>query len=200
MNIGYARVSKADQNLDLQINALRKAGCELIYQEKMCSVKTKPELEKLLSYMRKGDVVIVWKLDRIGRSLRHLLKLIETFKQKEVDFISITDGINTSTALGKLVLHINGAYAEFEREICIERTNEGLQAAKERGVQLGRRKGLGAKGEATAKAACNLYMMREMGTVDICRSLNISSATLYRYLEAKGVTKRNNPGRKKKQD
>jgi DNA invertase Pin-like site-specific DNA recombinase len=97
MKIGYARVSTKDQNLDLQLEALQKAGCEMIFQEKQSAVKERPELEKLIEQLRKGDVVVVWKLDRLGRSLKHLIDLMETMRQKENEFISLNDNIDTTT-------------------------------------------------------------------------------------------------------
>jgi len=194
MKIGYARVSTTDQNLDLQISALKNAGCENIYQEKKSSMAERPELDKMLRFLRAGDQVVVWKLDRLARSLKHLLNLIEDFKRRKVDFICLTNNIDTTTPMGLCFLSIAGAFAELERNLIIERTNAGLVAAKERGVVLGRRKGLSGNRRVLQKAACDLYRQK-MNTVDICKSLNISTATLYRYLREDGILLRGNPGR-----
>lgn len=194
MKIGYARVSTTDQNLDLQISALEKAGCEIIYKEKKSSVKERPELERMMKYLREGDQLVVWKLDRLARSLSHLLSLIEDIKRKKVDFICLTNNIDTSTPMGLCFLSIAGAFAELERNLMIERTNAGLAAARERGIVLGRRKGLSEDRRIIARAACDLYM-QDMPTEYICKSLKISSATLYRYLRSGGIRFKANPGR-----
>ena len=198
MKMGYARVSTTDQNLDLQISALEKAGCDIIYKEKKSSVKERPELEKMMKYLRQGDQLVVWKLDRLARSLSHLLSLIEEFRKRQVDFICLTNNIDTTTPMGICFLSIVGAFAELERNLMIERTNAGLAAARERGVQLGRRKGLTEDRKIVAKAACDLYKQK-MTSDDICQSLKISTATLYRYLRTGKVKLRENPGRPKKE-
>lgn len=197
MKIGYARVSTTDQNLDLQISALEKAGCDIIYKEKKSSVKERPELEKMMKYIRQGDQLVVWKLDRLARSLSHLLSLIEEFKKKQVDFICLTNNIDTTTPMGICFLSIVGAFAELERNLMIERTNAGLAAARERGVKLGRRAGLTNDRMVVSKAACDLYQ-QNMSSDEICMSLKISTATLYRYLRGAGIKLRKNPGRPKK--
>src|SRR5919205_4677202 len=134
MKIGYARVSTQDQKLTLQLDELKKAGCEHLYQEKISGKnKNRPELEKMLGGLRKGDTVLVWKLDRLGRSLKDLIELVALFNEKGVDFISLHDGINTATATGRFTFNIFAALAEFEREIIKERTKAGLSAAKARG-------------------------------------------------------------------
>lgn len=194
MKIGYARVSTADQNLDLQISALKNAGCEYIYQEKKSSVAERPELDKMMKFLRDGDQVVVWKLDRLARSLKHLLLLIEEFKTRKVDFMCLTNNIDTTTPMGLCFLSIAGAFAELERNLIIERTNAGLAAAKEKGIKLGRRPGLTESQQVIKKAACDLYI-KDMSTIDICKSLNISTATLYRYLRAGNIAFRGNPGR-----
>lgn len=198
MKIGYARVSTKDQNFDLQIQALQKAGCELIYKEKRSAIKERPELERMMAYLRSGDVVVVWKLDRLARSLQHILFLIDEFKKKNIRIISLSDNVDTDTPTGKFFLSITGAFAELERNLIVERTQAGLQAAKERGVKLGRKKGISEERKVVLEAACTLYKDGEMTTPDICASLGISSATLYRYLELYEIPKKNNPGRRKK--
>lgn len=185
MNVGYARVSSTNQNIDLQINALKKYGVDKIYMEKQSAVKYRPELDNLLDYVRAGDTVVVWKLDRIARSLKHLIDIVETLKAKEVNFVSITESIDTTTSLGKFFLQINGSFAELERNLIIERTKAGLQAAREKGNIGGRKPGLSHEAIKKAKAAKKLYLDPDNNyTVDeICTTLNIGSkATLYRYL------------------
>ena len=185
MNVGYARVSSTNQNIDLQINALNKYGVDKIFMEKQSAVKYRPELDSLLEYVRAGDTVVVWKLDRIARSLRHLINIVETLKSKEVNFVSITESIDTTTSLGKFFLQINGAFAELERNLIIERTKAGLQAAREKGNIGGRKPGLSPDAIKKAKAAKKLYLDPDTTyTVDeICSTLHIGSkATLYRYL------------------
>ena len=185
MNVGYARVSSTNQNIDLQINALKKYGVDKIYMEKQSAVKYRPELDNLLDYVRAGDTVVVWKLDRIARSLKHLIDIVETLKAKQVNFVSITESIDTTTSLGKFFLQINGSFAELERNLIIERTKAGLQAAREKGNIGGRKPGLSNEAIKKAKAAKKLYLDSDSNyTVDeICSTLNIGSkATLYRYL------------------
>lgn len=144
MLIGYARISTIDQSLDLQLDALRRAGCEAIFEDTGVSgAKAKrPGLEKLLKRLNQGDVLVVWKLDRLGRSMRHLIELTSAFEAKGVGFRSLSDAIDTSTAGGKLYFHLMGAFAEFERNLISERTKAGMAAAKARGVQMGRPKKL----------------------------------------------------------
>ena len=185
MNVGYARVSSTNQNIDLQINALNKYGVDKIFMEKQSAVKHRPELDNLLDYVRAGDTVVVWKLDRIARSLKHLIDIVETLKSKQVNFVSITESIDTTTPLGKFFLQINGSFAELERNLIIERTKAGLQAAREKGNIGGRKPGLTHDATKKAKAAKKLYLDPDTNyTVDeICTTLNIGSkATLYRYL------------------
>ncbi|WP_353613974.1 recombinase family protein [Mangrovibacter phragmitis] len=140
MLIGYVRVSTNDQNTALQRNALECAGCELIFEDKM-SGKTsdRPGLKKLLRMLSEGDTLVVWKLDRLGRSMRHLVVLIEDLRQRGVNFRSLTDSIDTSTPMGRFFFHVMGALAEMERELIVERTRAGLAAAREEGRIGGRR-------------------------------------------------------------
>src|SRR4051794_31708121 len=140
MLIGYARVSTIDQTLDLQRDALKTAGCEKLYTDTASGAKAERKgLEEAIDYARKGDILVVWRLDRLGRSLRHLIVTITLLNKKEVGFRSITENIDTTTSGGKLVFHIFGALAEFERDIIRERTNAGLEAARKRGRFGGRR-------------------------------------------------------------
>ena len=150
MKIGYARVSTKDQNLELQTEALQKAGCEKIYKETQSAVKERPELQSMLNHLRQGDVVVVWKLDRLGRSLKHLIDLVTGFREKGIEFISLNDSIDTTTVQGRLTFNIFASFAEFERELIRERTMAGLQAARERGRIGGRKKGLSPEAKRTA--------------------------------------------------
>ena len=187
--IGYARVSTREQNLDLQLDALKSVGCEHIFMEKASGVKERPELDKALSYLRAGDTFVIWKLDRLGRSLKELVSIVDGLQKRNIAFISISDGINTSSALGKCQFGIFAALAEYEREMIIERTKAGLQAARERGKLGGRPKGLSVEGKRKAKAAKILYLNGEYSINEICKMLKIGSkATLYRYLSFENVS------------
>ena len=145
MKIGYARVSTVDQSLDLQNDGLKKAGCEKIFTDHGVSgAKTeRPGLDKALDQIRKGDTLVIWKLDRLGRSLSHLLSIIEDLKQKGVDFASIQDGFDTSTASGKMVFSVIGAMAEYEKNLTRERTMAGLASARARGRKRGEAEAIG---------------------------------------------------------
>ncbi len=140
MKIGYARVSTEDQKLTLQTDALRRAGCERIFKEKKSGVQPRrPALQRALKALGRGDVLVVWKLDRLGRSLQHLIGILGELEQRGVGFCSISDQIDTTTPAGKLVFHITGAVAEFERALISERTKAGMQAARRKGKKPGRR-------------------------------------------------------------
>jgi DNA invertase Pin-like site-specific DNA recombinase len=180
MLIGYARVSTNEQNLDLQRDALHKAGCEQIYTDAVSGTKARrPGLEEALSHLRSGDTLVVWRLDRLGRSLRHLIDTVTDLQEEGIDFKSITESIDTTTSGGKLVFHIFGALAEFEREIIRERTKAGLTAARARGRKGGRRTALSAK---QLQIARQLYDARTP-VKEICETLGISRATFYRYMQ-----------------
>lgn len=141
MILGYARVSTKDQNLNLQIEALKKAGCEKIYQEKISgATKDRPELTNLIEHLREGDVVMVWKLDRLGRSIKNIIDLVLELNQKKVIIKGLTDGVDTSTPNGRLFLNVMASLAEYERELIRERTNAGLSSARARGRVGGRPK------------------------------------------------------------
>jgi DNA invertase Pin-like site-specific DNA recombinase len=190
MIIGYARVSTAaaaaqDQNLDLQTDELTKLGCQKIYQEKVSSGKERPQLMKLIENLREGDSVMVWKLDRLARSLKELINLVEIFKVKKVNFISIKDSIDTSTAQGRLLLNIFGSLAEFERDTIRERTKAGLSAAKARGRMGGKKKGLSPEAKKKAETAVMLYKQKK-SAVEIAGIIGVGRATVYRYLEEMG--------------
>ena len=187
MLLGYARVSTKDQKLTLQKDALRLHGCEKIYTDKVSGVKSeRPGLERLLKNAREGDTIVVWKLDRLGRSLKHLVELAEQLSQRGIGLKSLNDPIDTSTAQGKLVFNIFAALAEFERGIISERTNAGLSAARARGRLGGRKPGLSEDAQRKARVAESLYK-EGMPVNQIAEDLNISKATLYKYLRFRKV-------------
>jgi DNA invertase Pin-like site-specific DNA recombinase len=182
MLIGYARISTLDQTLNLQQDALAKAGCHKIFTDTISGAKAeRPGLDKALQYIRSGDTLVVWRLDRLGRSLPHLIATITALQEKQIGFKSITENIDTTTSGGKLIFHIFGALAEFERDIIKERTLAGLLAARARGRTGGRPKVLARNKKAMAQA---LYNDPTNSIAEICRTLNISRATLYRYIKA----------------
>jgi len=187
MIFGYARVSTQDQKLELQINELEKYGCEEIYKEKKSAVKERPELDMLIEKLRNGDTIVVWKLDRLGRSLKHLVNLVSWFNEKGVEFISINDKIDTTTAQGRLIFNLFATFAEFERELISERTKAGLKAARAKGHFAGRKPGLSIGAKKTARAALLLSRNKSFSVGEILKQLTISKATYYRYVEwAKG--------------
>ncbi len=183
MKIGYARVSTKDQNLDLQLDALQNSGCEKIFQEKQSAVKERPELDQMINHLRSGDVVIVWKLDRLGRSLKHLVDLMSLFRGKDVEFISLNDNIDTTTVQGRLIFNLFASFAEFERELIRERTIAGLKAAREKGRVGGRKKGLNEEQKKTAYAAFQLSQYLDLSVSEILKIIKVSKATYYRYLK-----------------
>ncbi len=183
MLIGYARVSTHNQNLDLQLDALRKAGCDAryIYTDTISGAKTERKgLEEALDHLRAGDTLVVWRLDRLGRTLKQLIELINDLNSREVGFRSLQENIDTTTSGGKLVFHIFGSLAEFEREVIRERTRAGLQAARARGRLGGRPKALNPKQVALARS---LYDSHEHSIQDICETLGVSRGTLYKYVK-----------------
>ena len=188
MTIGYARVSTKDQDLSLQIDALEKAGCRKIYREKITGAsRDRPELQKMIEHLREEDTVVIWKLDRLGRSLKDLVHLVTEIQSRGAALQSLNDAINTSTPGGKLTFHLFAALAEFERDIIRERTLAGLAAARARGRKGGRKKGLSKKAEHIAVVAEKLYTEETLTTAEICQELDISRSTLYRYLRHRGV-------------
>ena len=178
MKIGYCRISSNDQTLTLQQDALKKAGCEKIFSDTASGASSsRPGLDQCLDQLRKGDTLVVWRLDRLGRSLKHLLTLVEDFSTKGIGFVSLTEAIDTTTSGGKLVFSIFGAIAEFERQIIRERTFAGLAAARARGRKGGRKEKHSDKKILTAiKLADDSPETIE----EICHSLGISKATYYR--------------------
>ena len=178
MLVGYIRVSKHEQNEDLQIDALRSAGCEKFFSDKMTGATFERKgLDEALAYARRGDTFIVWKLDRLGRSLQHLIETLNTLKDQGIDFKSLTESIDTTTPGGKLIFHVMGALAEFERDLIRERTRAGLAAARARGRKGGRPRLL--KNSKLAQAR-RLYADKSNEIDEICETLGVSRATLYR--------------------
>ena len=182
MKIGYARVSTKDQNIHLQVNALQDAGCTNIYRERMSgsAKKERPVLKETLSFLREGDTFVVWRLDRLGRTLRQLIELVQDLEDRGVQFISLKENINTSTPSGKLFFHITGAFAEMERELIRERTIAGLEAARARGRKGGRKFKLTSNDVDKIK---KMYESKTVEIVDICKMFRITKPTLYNYLK-----------------
>jgi DNA invertase Pin-like site-specific DNA recombinase len=183
MLVGYARVSTYEQTLNLQQDALTKAGCTKIFTDTASGAKTERKgLDEALNYVRKGDTLVVWRLDRLGRSLPHLISTMTDLEERGIGFKSLTENIDTTTSGGKLILHIFGALAEFERNLIRERTQAGLTAARARVKKGGRPKVLTAQKRSIAK---ELYDTGH-SIADICYTLKISKATLYRALKSAG--------------
>ena len=181
MLIGYARVSTIDQNPNLQTDALTVAGCQKIFIDKISGTTAqRPELDKLKEQLREGDTLIVWRLDRLGRSLKDLIDWVNYLDTQKVSLKSLHESIGTGTSTGKLIFHIFGALAEFERNLIIERTNAGLQAARARGIKGGRKRKLDASKQKTAQT---MYDSKNHSIKDICETLKITKPTLYKYLK-----------------
>ncbi|MDB5120074.1 MAG: Resolvase domain protein [Sphingobacteriales bacterium] len=189
MQVGYVRVSKSEQNYELQVDALKKAGCEEIFKEKISGAeKDRPQYLKMTEMLRKGDVVTVWRIDRLGRTTLELIKLMVEFREKGIEFKSIVEGIDTSTSMGRIWYMLSSIFAENEREIIRERTKAGLVSARARGKIGGRPKGLSEMAMKTASTAATLYNAKDLSTDEICKVLKIGSrTTLYRYLRHAGV-------------
>lgn len=188
MRIGYARVSTKEQSLALQVDALKQAACEEVFSEIASGAKTeRPVLEDLLKHLRKDDVLVIWKLDRLGRSLKHIVSLTHELMERDIGLISLNDPIDTTTPQGRLICHIFAALAEFEHDLIRERTQAGLSAARARGRKGGRPKGLSPAAAATAMAAETLYTEGHLSVKAICEQLHISKPTLYAYLKHRGV-------------
>lgn len=188
MKVGYARVSTRDQNPDMQVDALNAAGCERIYQDVASGAKTaRPAFDELLGQLRAGGVLVVWKLDRMGRSLKHLVELVGSLMERKVGLLSLNDPVDTTNAQGRLVFNLFASLAEFERELIRERTQAGLTAARARGRVGGRPRGLSPEAEATALAAETLYREGTLSVAAIAQKLHLSKSTLYSYLRHRGV-------------
>jgi DNA invertase Pin-like site-specific DNA recombinase len=182
MKIGYVRVSKQEQHETLQIDALKEAGCDKWFVDKMTGSRAERKgLDEALAYARPGDTFVVWKLDRAGRSLTHLIELLKGLQERGIEFISLTEQIDTTTPGGKLIFHLMGALAEFERDLIRERTNAGLAAAKVRGRVGGRPRKLKTNGKVAL--ARQMFADQSHSIPEICAALGISRATLYRYVK-----------------
>src|SRR2546429_6622977 len=182
MLIGYARVSTQDQTLDLQTDALTRAGCEKIFTDTTSGAKSeRPGLQDAMNHLRAGDTLVVWRLDRLGRTLKHLIATITDLNDKDIGFKSLQENMDTTTSGGKLIFHIFGALAEFEREVIRERTNAGLQAARARG-RLGGRPKLQSLDPKKIALARKLYEDGSMPMQELCDTRHMSKATLYRYV------------------
>jgi DNA invertase Pin-like site-specific DNA recombinase len=180
MLVGYARVSTQDQNPELQQDALTKNGCEKIFTEKASGAgRDRPQLNSAIEYMRAGDTLVVWKLDRLARSLKQLIETVEGLEERDIGFKSLTESIDTTTSGGKLVFHIFASLAEFERSLIRERTSAGLQAARDRGKLGGRPPAMSKADIAAAKA-----MLRdsEITVEEVAVRMKVAPSTLYRHL------------------
>jgi len=188
MKVGYARVSTRDQQLALQIDALKHAGAEQIYTEVVSGTKAdRPVLAEVLRTLRAGDVLVIWKLDRLGRSLRHLVDLVPQLMARDIGLQSLNDPIDTTTSHGRLTFNLFASLAEFERDLIRERTQAGLSAARARGRNGGRPCGLTENAEQIACAAETLYREGKLAVQQIADKLHISKSTLYTYLRYRGV-------------
>lgn len=186
--IGYARVSTEEQNLDLQRDALKKAGAEQIFEDKASGSKLdRPGLAHALSHLRKGDVLIVWKLDRLGRTMRGLVELVEGLAERGIDFRVLTDGIDTTTSAGRFLFHVLAAMAQMERDLIRERTKAGLASARARGRNGGRPTKLTEKQKAHAR---KLLADRGNTIKDVASMLGVSRNTIYRALEPAAIAGR----------
>src|SRR6516162_7191664 len=179
MLIGYARVSTQDQTLDLQTDALKRAGCEKLFTDTTSGAKSdRPGLQEAMNHLRTGDTLVVWRLDRLGRTLKHLIATITDVSEKGIGFKSLQENMDTTTSGGKLIFHIFGALAEFEREVIKERTNAGLQAARARG-RLGGRPKIQSFDPKKIALARKLYEDGNTPVQEICDTLHIGRSTLY---------------------
>ncbi len=181
MLIGYARVSTQDQDLDLQIDALTKAGCQKVFNDKISGSRAeRPGLTKALEMLREGDTLVVWKLDRLGRSVKHLVDLVGKLHKQSIQFKSLTDAIDTGTPSGRFFFHVMTSLAEMERELTIERTRAGLEVARQLGRKGGRKRHMtDSKIESAKKLLANGVPPR-----DVAKNLGVSVPTLYRWIPA----------------
>ena len=180
MKVGYARVSTKDQHLRMQKDALKSSGCEEIYYDIASGLKTaRPGLEEAVNYLREGDVLVVWKLDRLGRSIQHLIQTVKSLSERKIGFQSLQENIDTTTSGGKLIFHIFSALAEFERDLIQERTQAGLKAARARGRLGGRRPLLDDKQVSKMLAR---YDEQKLTVEEICKIHGISRPSFYNYL------------------
>ena len=184
MYVGYARVSTQDQTLDLQKDALEKIGCTKIFTDTASGAKEERKgLEEVLAFLREGDTLLLWRLDRLDRSLKHSLETITNLNNRKIGFKSLTESIDTTTSNGRLIFNIFASLAEFERDLIRERTKAGLAAARARGRVGGRPKAKTLNTPKKVAMAQSLYDNKNNSIDDICKTLNISRATLYRYIK-----------------
>ena len=187
MKYGYARVSTKDQNLDLQLDALREAGCDYIFSEKISSNKiNRKELDSLLSKVQSGDTIVIWKLDRLGRSLQSLIKIVSDLEKNRVELISIKDNLATNTIQGRLFFQIVAVFSEYERSMVRERTIAGILAAKAKGRNGGRPKGISKKYLVKASMALTLWHEGKMSISEICKNVGMSRSTFYKISKLVG--------------
>lgn len=185
--IGYARVSTRDQNLDMQLDVLQQQRCVRIFCEKMSGLKRRPELEHCLSLLKEGDVLVVYKLDRLARSLSEIVRICSDLENKKIRIKSVKDNIDTTDYMGKFTMHIFAALAEFERNVILERTREGREAALKRGKVFGRPKGLSEEAKEKVRKAALLYRHGD-SIKNICQKIEVKSkSTLYRYLQLENI-------------
>lgn len=188
MVIGYARVSTADQTLDLQRDALLAAGCEQIFSDMVSgATASRAGLDEALRYLRAGDCLVVWRLDRLGRSLKHLIEVVTDLQGRGVGLRSLTERIDTTTSEGRLIFHLFGALAEFERDLIRERTQAGLAAARARGRKGGRPRSAIMGDPKKVAMARRLYFDGHTSVADICKMLGVSRSTFYRYVRTQGA-------------
>lgn len=181
MLIGYARVSTQEQNLELQLDALNRVGCKKIFTEKnSADMTTQIVLEEALNYLREGDTLVVWRLDRLGRNITHLIKLVETLKNRGIKFYSLQEEINTNTPSGSLIFHIFCCLAQFERDLIRQRTKAGLESARARGRFGGRPSKLS---ERQKVRLVQLFKKQEISITELCNMFNITKSTLYSYVK-----------------
>ena len=187
MKIGYARVSTDDQTTALQLDALKAEGCDRIFTDEGVSgaKASRPEWDKCLDHLREGDTLIVWRLDRAGRSMKNLIEVFEELKARGIKFMSIQEGLGRTDAEGELLFHVMAAFAQYEKSIISNRTKEGLAAARARGRKGGRKKSVN---KAQQLEAQRLYDVRELSVSDICKEVGISRGSFYRYVETENRT------------
>ncbi|MFC4657008.1 recombinase family protein [Rheinheimera marina] len=188
MIFGYCRISTKGQSFDLQEDALKNAGCERVFRDVASGAKTKrPGLDDLLGQLRAGDIIVVYKLDRLGRSLQHLVHLMNQLTERQIGLRSLNDPVDTTTPQGRLITNVFASIAEFERDLIRERTKAGLASARARGRNGGRPPGLSKEAQNVAIAAEALYKQGSLSAQQIAAQLSISKTTLYKYLRLQGV-------------
>lgn len=181
MRIGYCRVSTQEQDLSLQVDALNAAGCERLFSDIASGARQdRPELQRALDHLRPGDILITWRLDRLGRSLKHLIEIVSDLEEQQIGFISLQENFDTTTNQGRLFFHIFGALADFERGLIRERTMAGLAAARARGRRGGRPRKLSSNQIRTLNA---MYASQNHSLSEIARTFSISRPTVYKYLD-----------------